>query len=279
MIKRYLDLFWYFVQERHNIYLRRLRRLPKPWTDDEILQSYRFCNVYRELDTVTEWIRENWRLPFGRNQYLWFGMTVARMINHIPTLKTLGFPGEGMASMWRYEALLKRMTERSDKVYGSAYVITAGGRSGPKYQYTMECFKEALKRAPAFSRTDQKVSVKTMWEQLRHLPGAGPFIAYEIATDLRWTRYCDMSDIFTWANPGPGAMRGLSWIYKGEPNHRRGIDHIRAMQALLAMAPERAPLLPRMEMRDIEHCLCEVDKYLRAKSGQGRPKQKYQGAA
>ena len=48
------DAFWYWINERHQIYLRK-QADPKgwPWTSDPILQEYRFCNVFRELDTVT----------------------------------------------------------------------------------------------------------------------------------------------------------------------------------------------------------------------------------
>ena len=30
-----------------------------------------------------------------------------------------------------------------------------------------------------------------------------------------------------------------------------------------------------IEMRDIEHCLCEFDKYERTRLGEGRPRAKY----
>jgi hypothetical protein len=52
-----------FMKERHAIWERKVAGQPKPWTQDPILQSYRFCNVYRELDTVTVWINNNWRTP------------------------------------------------------------------------------------------------------------------------------------------------------------------------------------------------------------------------
>ena len=35
------------------------------------------------------------------------------------------------------------------------------------------------------------------------------------------------------------------------------------------------PALPALEMREIEHCLCEFDKYERVRLGQGRPRSKY----
>ncbi len=59
--------FMEFVYERHLIYVRRRDGMPKPWTDDAILQNYRFCNVYRELDTVTQWIAKNWRAPMAED--------------------------------------------------------------------------------------------------------------------------------------------------------------------------------------------------------------------
>jgi hypothetical protein len=41
--------------------------------------------------------------------------------------------------------------------------------------------------------------------------GLGPFLAYEIVTDLRFTALLENApDIMTWANPGPGAKRGIT---------------------------------------------------------------------
>jgi hypothetical protein len=48
---------WDWIQERHRIYLEKAAGAPPPWTTDEIMQTYRFCNVFRELDKVTVWVR------------------------------------------------------------------------------------------------------------------------------------------------------------------------------------------------------------------------------
>ena len=81
-----------FMQARHAIYLKRKMNLPKPWTSDPILQDYRFCNVYRELDRETMWIKENWREPLKDHSYLFFAMTVARVVNWSPTLEEMRLP-------------------------------------------------------------------------------------------------------------------------------------------------------------------------------------------
>ena len=48
------------------------------------------------------------------------------------------------------------------------------------------------------------------------------------------------------------------------------------MKVLLDCSPEylQGHMLP-LEMRDIEHCLCEFDKYERTRLGEGRPRAKY----
>ncbi|KAJ3509910.1 hypothetical protein NLJ89_g4968 [Agrocybe chaxingu] len=44
------DTFWRFAAERKGIDDRRRAGLPAPWTKDEILQKYFFCNTFRVLD-------------------------------------------------------------------------------------------------------------------------------------------------------------------------------------------------------------------------------------
>lgn len=46
--------FFEFIYDRQEIWHRRnVLNLPAPWSTDEILRNYRFCNVYRELDGGT----------------------------------------------------------------------------------------------------------------------------------------------------------------------------------------------------------------------------------
>ena len=83
------EFLWYWMRERYAIWERRGRGQPKPWTSDPILQRFRFCNVFRELDTVTIWINENIRKPFADHEDLWFMLAIARTINLPATLKEL----------------------------------------------------------------------------------------------------------------------------------------------------------------------------------------------
>ena len=127
-------------------------------------------------------------------------------------------------------------------------------------------------------------------------------MSYELGTDLRHTVYLnDAKDIMTWANAGPGAMRGLNRIFKRPLDYKsKKHDWNAEMQLLLEKVSETdfrnyltqsfaydgsrfAKLypnefilhFPKLEMRDIEHSLCEFDKYERVRSGQGKPRGRY----
>lgn len=61
MIKRdeVYDLYWYFAYERQNIFWKKLDGKKAPWTDDPILQEYKFCNSYRVNDRVSQYLLKN----------------------------------------------------------------------------------------------------------------------------------------------------------------------------------------------------------------------------
>jgi hypothetical protein len=85
----YTPLF-YWVREREDIRRRKDRGDAQDiWTSDSILQTYRFCNVRREDDRGTVWIRENIREPFAGHPLLWLMLCIGRQINWPDTLAEL----------------------------------------------------------------------------------------------------------------------------------------------------------------------------------------------
>ena len=53
------DTFWYFAYERQNIWYKKLNGEKPPYTEDKILQEYKFCNAYRVLDRVSQYMLKN----------------------------------------------------------------------------------------------------------------------------------------------------------------------------------------------------------------------------
>lgn len=290
---------WDWMNERHSIYLKRQAGAPRPWTTDPVMQQFSFCNVFRELDRVTIWVRENIREPFADHPHLWFMLAVARTINWPPTLQRIIDAGLWpTGKVWKeleVAQLLGDMGAAGEKVYTGAYMIRA--ESDPnnpwykrtKHEYITGCVLGNLWEARQAFNDSFLLTLQDTHRWFLPFHGWGPFMAYEVVTDMRWTRYLQNApDIYTWANAGPGALRGLNRI-EGKPltAPRSAQDATRMMRDLLDLAnddsnpPLDAPLYfwsgeyRPLEMRDIEHSLCEMDKWLRAKSGEGRPRARY----
>ena len=274
MVQDQLERFFYYINERHNIYRKRQEGEKFPWTKDEILQTYSFCNVFRELDKVTIWLRKNWKEPYADHPNLPFAMAMARQINWPETLEELGFPEHWNPE--RLKAIMQGRMNRKEKVYTGAYMLT-GTLGGTKVEQTIGKILTPLYENPP---TIYKNSLEKTWAEYLPYAGFSGFMAYEVVTDLRHSKYLENADdIMTWANAGPGAKRGLNRIY-GRPLDQtiKGFQLTEEMELLLNFSDQEGILekyVPNLEMREIEHCLCEFDKYERVRLGQGRPRSKY----
>jgi hypothetical protein len=269
-----LRLLLYFMEERQKVYLKRQAGEPWPWTSDPILQRWRFCCTYRENDRVTQWVRDEWCKPYAGHKNLWFALCLARQVNWPDTLREIGFPEE-----WNPRHVLHVMNkraERGEKVYTSAYMLPSRGETS-KPRYTVMRVLNPLFRAVASGKSYppwedgkhiEEVRLEAAFDWLLPFYGWGRFLTYEVVTDLRHTRYlCHVSDIMTWANAGPGAQRGLNRLYGRDLQSHQGADQLLdEMRWVLdwLMRARDVRVLPTLEMRDVEHCLCELDKYCRA---------------
>lgn len=279
-----VSLFWYWITERHSIYAKKKGGEPWPWTKDEILQTYKFTNVFRQLDAVTEelTLRKKALRAAGKNltehqkMQLFFHIIVFRMFNWPQTYDVLN--EAGLLDKWhqsRAAKLLKKFKADGNKVFTGAYVITNSGRKEDKVDVICEAVT-SLHVNESYIVTNLGNTLEGAVKLLTAYPCVGKFIAYEIVTDLRHTPLLNKAkDIMTWANPGPGAKRGLNRIH-GRPLTFTQPDKlfITEMKELLDESPSKVDVGP-LEMRDIEHSLCEFDKYCRVKFDGGRPRSKY----
>lgn len=281
-----------FMKARHDIYLDRKAGKPGPWTADPVLRDGRFCNIFRELDTVTIWIDQNIRQPYADHTHLWFMLAAARYINWPDTLaeliQTKQWPDNpDFEPSWLTTALEHRAV-RGDKVYTGAYMIRAESDpskewySWTKHRYIAEIVLGRLwEDRERFTAELEKPgqTLEGAWKlfQEPRYVGWGPFMAYEVVTDLRHTRYLrNAPDIYTWANAGPGAIRGLNRLYgrdlaaKPRPEQTNA-EMLKLMIELNDLDEpgfnetfgEPCDINPRFEMRDIEHSLCEFSKWER----------------
>jgi hypothetical protein len=272
----YAPLF-YWVRERERIRIIKEDGKPQPWTGDEILHTYRFCNVRREDDRVTIWVRENIRQKYAEHPFLWLMLCIARQINWPETLDDLIFngawPGTDRFPLPDVTLVLNRRKDRGDKVYTGAYMISAPARKGAdKQKYIAETVignlwtRRAGFRATTLQRTHEWIMRSSGW---------GQFMAYQAVVDMRFTRLLSgADDALTWAAAGPGTIRGLNRL------HGRAVDAslsqdqaLSEMRALYKIVQQETGVA--MDFSDVPNILCETDKYLRVKNGEGKPRALY----
>ena len=285
-VAEHVDRYFATAIKRQHIYQRRKTGKDpvsgKPyvikgighWTTDPIFQEFRFCNVYREQDTVTEWVDFHIRKRFEDHPDLWFMLALARFTNYIPTLTVLEHAG--LFNRWNSKAAVKALNKIEGKVFTSAYIIN-GALGGPKIEQIMSKVLDPLYKDPP---PRIATTLEDTFNQFLPYMGLGKFMVYEIVSDYRHTRYLkNAPDILTWANAGPGAKRGLNRLLGMDKRSPLSIPSMLSMmQELLRLSRRAIPKwMPAWEMREVEHWLCEYDKYERVRLGQGRPRQKFKG--
>lgn len=271
-----------FMIKRHDIWRARQAGLPAPWTKDGILQSYRFCNVYRELDRETAWIRENWRLPLADHGFLFFPMLVARIINWHETLEEMVIPMPWNRN--KFVDVLHKRKALGQKVWTGAYMVTTHRQAVSKERYYADqvltpVWEDRKALAPKMGDT-----LATFHARLADVHGVGDFLAAQVVADTKHHGHLlNASDWWTWAAPGYGSVRGLNRLFDRpytaripQEQFKRELDQLHSVVTRFIQHERGHNLLP-IDAQDLQNCLCEFDKYERARLQQGRPRSRYNG--
>lgn len=283
------DLFFYYLMEREKIRINKeVKKLPKPWTTDPILQRYKFTNVLRENDRTTRWMRQNWTKP-NEDKPLEIQLLNCGIFRYFGSME---FATEiGYQTEWNPEKLkstAKRMLSEGKKVFTGAYVITNNGRLGNKYDVVCDDFLTPFWQ----SASDiVKIAQETQrWElatkRLMKVFGFGGsgFMAKEVMSDAIQTPILrNAIDRNTWSPVGPGARRGLNALHGREPD--KVISEEQGLQEMLELFDLAKVLFPawmpkvgqEFDLHCVQFGLCEIYKYLKVRRGEGRPRSTYAG--
>jgi hypothetical protein len=275
---------WDFAYKRHCIYLYRAAGRPAvEWTDDPIFQQYRFCNVYRELDTVTAWLRVHWREPHAANPDLWFAFVIARHMNNIPMLEALG----GVPLPWdpkRFLEITEARRKARAKVFSGAYLISTNGTKYPsKSAYLVDYVFDPMWAARDRIRP-QPGDTLTAWHmQLGLWHGLGSFLSAQVIADVKHVAPLrQASDWHTFCASGPGSRRGMNRVLERPLKQAWREDEFR-LRVNELQERLKAPFLREgwapPDAQDTQNILCEFDKYERTRLGEGRPKQLFRHIA
>lgn len=261
----------YWITERESIRLKRLAGKPFPWTDDEILQTYRFCNVVRIEDTVSQWLLHKWYKPCKDHPNMLLACALARFINQPLALQHIGFP-----AYWDHNHLIHHLREFRDnrgQVFNSAYMVR-GNDGIDKIECVVDYYVSPLERIK--EKVYKAETMQEAWELILPSYGMGSFMAGQIVADLRWAITNTWKDKNYWAPMGPGSKRGMNRLLERDikyPMRQEEFIHHLTYEVRGRVTHQLpSTLANRMEAIDWQNCLCEADKYERTLWGEGKPK-------
>lgn len=270
------DLYWYFASERQRAFERRVAGEPGPWSDDPILQQFKFCNVFRAADRVSQYLirdvayYDEAGTPEDRIFQIVAFRTFSRpstwesvreMIGRTPTIDDLASGAFGDA--------LEATRIRTGGLYTGAFILCATDAYGQgiKHRNHVELFRHMFLSEDLAAEILRAESLHHIYESLHRFPLMGDFMSYQTAVDLNYSEFVDFDeDDFT--QPGPGAVRGIKkcFLSLGDYSPREVIQFMvdnqeREFERL--GLPFSGLWGRRLHAIDCQGLFCETDKYCR----------------
>jgi hypothetical protein len=285
-----IERFIAFVIEREAIRQRRAEGKPWPWTDNEILQSYRFTNVHREDDKVSRHYQNLIRSNYGDHPFILPATVLYRWFNRISTCEAFLCQSELSSDTSTFEdymykhdiGILELCLDNIPPPHVTGAFIITGKPGYPKGKGVLQYFDHWCRIKP-WEETwqmwqEDPPTLAEMYDWLGS-DGLGSFMLGQFVADLKYLPFMlNAPDWWTWAAPGPGSERGLNVIF-GHPMGTpwaKGQWRKDLQQLNIKVAPqfEKAGI-GRLHNQDLQNCLCEYSKFTKVQQGVGRPRQVY----
>ncbi|MDQ3570029.1 MAG: putative DNA base hypermodification protein [Actinomycetota bacterium] len=283
--------YWWLAAERQRIFFRRLRGEEPPWTDDRVLASHRFTNAYRASDRVSQFLINN-------------VLYAARTDERSTVLRVLLFKIFNRIETWRYleetfgpltadtfdprrvAKVLDARLASGERLYSAAYIMPSPRLGEARKHANHLLLLGQLLRDGTVDRLVDAHSLRTLYETLAGVHSFGPFLAFQFAIDLNYSRLYSFSEM-DFVVAGPGAQDGIGKCFIGADGLSPE-DIIRAVTQNASthfeeQCVEFQSLWGRpLQLVDCQNLFCEVDKYsrvahpeLQGRSGRTQIKQRY----
>jgi hypothetical protein len=269
-------LYWYFASERQRIFARRVNGGSPPWTDDRILATYKFCNVFRAADRVSQFlIRE---VAYGDESCtpadLLFRIVACRTFSNIVTWRRLTEllgrqPVVHDIISGGLRKALDEIKSRTGRLYTGAFILCASNAYRQKWKHHnhVELFRDMFVRRKLPDRLLRAKAFEDVYDLLHSFPLMGDFMSYQTAIDLNYSSAINFSEN-DFTKPGPGAVRGLKKVFIDLGDYSPA-DVVKWMVDIQDREFERRGLTPatlwgrRLHAIDCQGLFCETDKYCR----------------
>jgi NTP pyrophosphatase (non-canonical NTP hydrolase) len=271
------DTYWRFAVERQNVFVRRMRGAPAPWTEDPILLNYKFTNVYRASDRVSQYLIRNviYREDLSTDaDEIVFRILLFKLFNKIETWELLenklGVLAFSEYSFKAYDQILSKAMARGDTIYSAAYIMPSGGSLGHAKKHRNHlALLEKFMRDNLSARLAEAPSMHEAFRLIRAYPTIGDFLGYQFVTDINYSAVTNFSEM-EFVIPGPGAVDGIRKCFSDQAEMSNS-DIIRFMAGRQVEEFERLGISFQrigdrpLQLIDCQNLFCEVGKYARVK--------------
>lgn len=247
-------------------------------TEDPILQSYKFTNVYRACDRVSQYLIKSViynDLDRYSPEDALLRILIFKVFNKIETWEYLNRNGEITTKNFNVKKLTEALTRRQQTtpIFSNAYMM-AGSHAEykgipNKHQVWLQMIEDKFIKGQGLRKVLYAKSMADVYNQLRDYPLIGDFLAYQYTVDFNYSPYLNF-DEDSFVKAGIGAVRGIKKCFISYGNAyedaiRYTHDHFYELQEKYGFRyfqslPGRDP-----KLIDLQNCFCETDKYLRAK--------------
>jgi hypothetical protein len=268
------NTYWEFISKRQDIFFKRINNTEYPWSNDDILNNYKFTNVYRATDRVSQFMMRN--IIYKGSQEpdeLFFRIVLFKIFNRISTWEflqeELGEISFKNYSFKAYDKLLLEVLKNKEPIYSPAYIMASGksafGKERKHQNHLLLIEKMINDKLP--HTLQQCKSMKDVYELLLSYPTIGEFLAYQYTIDLNYSTLINFSEM-EFVKAGPGAKDGITKCFTtlGDYNYE---DIIKMMADNQETEFERLGIEfqnlggRNLQLIDCQNVFCEVDKYSR----------------
>jgi hypothetical protein len=289
------DSYWRFAYLRQEAFFNRLTNQQYPWSDDEIINKFRFTNVYRASDRVSQYLIKrviyNDALPKSPKEIL-FRVLLFKLFNKIDTWELLqnriGLLTYKDYNFELFDSILEDALIHKKTIYSAAYIMPSGRSTFgyPRKHANHLKLIELMLEEKTHLKLQASKSMQQAFEIIKTFPGLGDFLAYQLLIDINYSpliNFCESEFVV----PGPGALGGISKCFMDTAG-LNNVEVIKFMTDRQEIEFERLGLEFKslwgrsLQLIDCQNVFCEVDKYsrvrhpnIKGKSDRSRIKQTY----
>lgn len=268
------DSYWRFAAERLAVYYRRMTDPQGPWTADPILGAFRFTNVYRAADRVSQHLIREVQYGEGRPQSpdeVFHRTILFKLFNRIESWqaieRSLGPVTLRNAPPERVADVLDREFAAGRRIYSAAYIMPSPpfGHARKHRNHLALLARMLADGLPA--TLARAPSLRAAYEAILAYPGMGGFLAFQYAIDLNYSTLMDFAEA-DFVVAGPGALDGISKCFAD----LGGLDAEGVIRLVCDRQEEefarRGLDFPglygrRLQPIDCQNLFCEISKYAR----------------